>query len=366
MPLASITLLGQSHAFAQAPGPHSPSGQAASPKSSESAPRYAITGWQGHRACPDQDRFRKELDQALGPRAEGASNAAAHGPMQVSIQLKKRRGSFHLELATEDETGKGQRQLHAANCEELIRTAAIIVSLAMQPDLLFANESEREVEVVPDEEGVQGQAGDDEDPGFLRPSIARRSLLPYDDSSTSDRLQVSVSLAAVGDLGTLPRAAIGLGIVASARSKRLRLSFRLTQWAEQRQYVTSFKESRGGNFDYLSASLDLCASLWSGPVSLGACGILGLGRLNGESIVSDVPTAQTHIMANAGPGVFVSLPTGSRSALRVQGDLVVQFVRPNYSVEVLDEEDDTIVVTRQIHQPAPISAHIAASWGMAF
>jgi hypothetical protein len=283
--------------------------------------------------------------------------------MQVSIRLTRRRGSFALELATEDASGSGTRQLKAPNCEELVRTAAIIVSLAMQPDLLYQNESEGEVEVV---SYVKAQAGDDEDPSKANPSITRRRRASYHQSSSSKRLRVAISLAAVSDLGTLPRAALGLGLVASASAERMRLSFRLTQWAEQRQYVTSLKDSRGGNFDYLSASLDLCAALWTGRISGGLCGILGLGRLNGESIISDVPTGQTHIMANAGPGVFVSLPTGSRSALRLQSELVVQFIRPNYSVEVLDEEDDTIVITRHIHQPAPLSAHIAASWGMTF
>ncbi len=355
---ATLSLWSSAQIHAQAP-PAPPAQGASAPSVNKSA-RYTISSWQGHRKCPGQERFRQELEEALGPETSESSQSP---PMQVSIALKRRRGNFYLELATKDENGEGTRELHAPGCDELIRTAAVIVSLAMQPDLLFENEKEGSVAVAP---AGQGQASDDEKPSAIYGISVRRNLLSYRDRADYQIVRVSLSLAAVADMGTLPRTAIGTGIIASAHTRRMRLSFRLTQWAEQREYVRSFKEDRGGNFDYLSASLHLCGNLYSGSVLLGACGVLGLGRLKGESIAIDLPTAQTHIMANAGPGVFLTWPTGRRSALRVQGEVVAQLVRPNYSAVVLDPEDDTMEITRQIHQPGFVAAHLAASWGLAF
>jgi hypothetical protein len=283
--------------------------------------------------------------------------------MEVSIVIKKRRARFHLELATVDSSGSGVRQLQAPNCRELLATAAIIVSLAMQPELLFQNESEKQVVTVP---FVQGQAADDEDPGAYSRSESRQNLLQRDLESSRSGLDVAIGLVAVADIGTLPRTALGAGVVASAQSRLYRLAFRLTQWAEQRRYVQSFEEGRGGNFDYLSATLDLCRDLWSGKMSVGVCGLLGLGRLNGESILIDLPISQTHITATAGGGAFLQVATGSRSLLRIQGELVAQFVRPNYNVEVLDENDDEVVVVRHIHKVSPASGRVALSWGMQF
>lgn len=283
--------------------------------------------------------------------------------MRVSIQIKKRKGSFEMQLATEDASGSGQRQLQAPSCKELLSTAAVIVSLAMQPDLLFQNESEHKVVTSA---FVQGQAGDDETPGKALSLDERASLLWKDDYDSGSGLNIAVGLAALADIGTLPRTAIGIGLVASARSKRYRLSFRLTQWAEQRTYLESFKKDRGGNFDYLSASIHLCRDFTRGRIAAGLCGIIGLGRLNGESIVIDLPISQTHIMASAGPGSFLRFATGKNSALRIQGELVAQFLRPNYNAMVIDADNDEVVINMHIHKVSALSARLAASWGLTF
>jgi hypothetical protein len=321
-------------------------------------PRYTISQWQGPAACPDQNHFRALLDEALGP----ATGTPAQGPLELSIRIKKRRGQFHLTLSTKDETSSGSRELQAARCDELLATAAVIVSLALQPDLLYENESDHEVITVP---FVQGQASDDEEPliGATEGETARKRLLR---GSGSRGLNVALSLAALAEVGTLPRPALGLALIASARSKDYRLAFRLTQWAEQREYVTSLRPDRGGHFDYLSASLDLCRDFWSGRVKTGACAIGGLGRLNGQSIVIDLPIEQAHIMATAGSGLFVELHTGFQSTLRVQGELVAQLLLPVYTAEVVDPNDDTMLIKTHIHQPSVISARLAASWGLTF
>lgn len=327
--------------------------------SETAAPRYAIARWQSHRSCPGQDYFRQTLDKALGPNEAPSTQA----PMELSLRIERHKKSFQLELSTKDESGSGTRTIAAARCKELLTTAAVIVSLAMQPDLLFQNESDRQVET----EGYsQGQASDDETPGSVHRDEGEGGRYQLGEVQGRALLEIAVGLAAVADVGTLPRPAIGLAVVASARSERYLLSFRLTRWAEQRNYVRSFNENRGGNFDYISATLDLCRDLISGKLSAGVCGLLGLGRLSGESITIDTPISQSHIMGNLGPAVFVHLATGSKSAIRIQGELVVQLLRPNYSAELLDETNDEVVIKMHIHKVARASARLAASWGVRF
>lgn len=322
--------------------------------------RYTIARWQGHRRCPGQDYFRQALEQALGPEVGSISQ----GPMQLSIHIQRRGGNFQLELETKDDAGAGSRKIDAPNCKELLTTAAVIVSLAMQPELLFENESEREVFT---RNTFRGQAIDGETPGKIYREERQSTLLGPRDYDTGTDLKVAVGLAGVADVGTLPRAAIGLGIVASVSTQRHVLSFRLTQWAEQRRYLQSASEDRGGNFDYISANLDFCRDLLTGRVSSGLCVLLGMGRLNGESIVIDMPISQSHIMANAGSAAFARLATSKESALRIQVELVVNFLRPRYTVELLDDDDDTLPPTvRQIHHVAPLSTRLAASWGLRF
>jgi hypothetical protein len=333
--------------------------QPAAAASETSAPRYTIARWQSHRSCPSQDYFRQALDKALGPSEAPGTQA----PMELELRIESHKNRFQLELTTKDAAGSGTRSIVAARCDELLATAAVIVSLAMQPDLLFQNESDRQVETA---RYSQTQASDDESPGSVSRELREREIVLADEMQGRALLKIAVGLAAVTDVGTLPRPAIGLAVVASARAERWLLSFRLTQWAEQRNYVRSFKENRGGNFDYISATLDLCRDLISGKLSAGVCGLLGLGRLSGESITIDLPISQSHILANLGPAAFVHFATGRRSAIRIQGELVAQLVKPNFSAEPLDEMDDTINVYTRIHKVAPASARLAASWGVRF
>jgi hypothetical protein len=321
--------------------------------------RYTITGYQGQRQCPDQAFFEQQLNEALGPPAAAASEKK----MEISISITKRKGTFRLDLSTQDPTGSGRRQLRAPSCSDLLATAAIIVSLAMQPDLLYQNESENEVVTA---SYLQGQASDDESPLTLSPTQSARRSLQRGAGNAGRDFDIAIGIVALTDFGTLPRPAIGAGFVASAQSRLFRLAFRLTQWAEQRRYVQSFEEGRGGNFDYLSASLDLCRELWSARLSVGLCGLLGLGRLNGESILIDLPISQTHITADAGGGAFLQVATGNSSLLRLQAEAVAQFIRPNYKVEVLAENDEEVVVVRHIHKVSSVSGRVAVSWGLTF
>lgn len=341
-------LLGKSEVEAQ-PAPRD--------QATEVHPRYTISHWQGPKQCRDQSHFRALLEGALGP----ATGAPASTPMQVSVQIERRAGTFHLTLTTEDQAGHGSRELSAPQCEELLATAAIIVSLAMQPDLLYQNESEHQVITAP---FAQSQASDEERPRY--PGPRTEDIVIKSSSVSSSRPRIAIGLAAIGDLGTLPRPAVGFAVVASARSQDYRLAFRLTQWAEQRRFVSSFRPERGGHFDYISGSLDLCRDVFPGPVSVGGCAVGGLGRLNGQSIVIDLPIDQAHIMATAGGGLFWELPTGGGSSLRVQGELVAQLVRPDYNAEVLDKEDDRIVIKMHIHTVAPVVARLATSWELSF
>ena len=178
-------------------------------------------------------------------------------------------------------------------------------------------------------------------------------------------MTIVASLAAIGDIGTLPRPGLGIAVVAGARSKKNRVAFRLTRWAEQRRYVRTMPSGRGGLFDYLSGSLDVCRQLWRSGVPGGLCVVGGLARLDALGIV-DTPKTQAHIMATAGGALYLERRIAGVFHVRLQAELVGQLLRPRYTALVTDPDNDRLLVERLVHHPAPLAGRLGASWGLSF
>ncbi|MBL4636745.1 MAG: hypothetical protein JKY56_23040 [Kofleriaceae bacterium] len=89
-----------------------------------------------------------------------------------------------------------------------------------------------------------------------------------------------------------------------------------------------------------------------------------MGRLSANAIDIEVPFGQVHPMASVGGGAYWIGPTFGRWKLRLQGELLVQLIKPKYSVQVLDETNDTVPM--QLHVPSAMAARFSASVGLSF
>ncbi len=331
--------------------------------------RFVIVNWQAPKRCGSAQDFARRVQWEP---VEGQGSEEAKGPrLQVDMVIATKGRRVVLQMRTAEGETEGLRELHSRSCEELLSSAAMILSLALTPALLFENESDRQVVLVDDvlspvpalPRSVR-QKGDDEKPlSYVLSTeqeeqlVVRRPLLPR--KSRPSTLQMLM----VTDVGTLPKPALGLAIETSKQGRGFRLGFRLTRWAEQTQYLDSGSGEKGGVFDFIEGMLLICPRRMSYAKKVGICLNGSLGRLSATGIAIDNPKVQVHPMANLGLSLLVELAQWQRWRLRLQSDAVVQLILPRYSAEVLEEGQ---LVEYEIHKPAAGSVRVALGLGVDF
>jgi len=91
--------------------------------------------WSAPAGCPDGARVRAEIERLLRrPLAE-----ASLDPLHVRASVARdRKGLWHMHLETRSRAGSGERSLEGATCEGVARATALIIALAIDPDLMAA------------------------------------------------------------------------------------------------------------------------------------------------------------------------------------------------------------------------------------
>jgi len=177
---------------------------------------------------------------------------------------------------------------------------------------------------------------------------------------TDEALDTSLHLVALSEVGTLPRTAFGVGVLASAFSKPYRVSFRLTKWADQVQYVGT-RGDRGGIFELLSGSLQVCRELpHNRKLPWGVCLQGTLARMSAAGIIEQ-PAEAVNVLGSIGAGVFVNLPF----QILLHAESSGHVVRPRYSLDINEDPSDDLMEI-QVHQPSFLAVRLGLSWGMSF
>lgn len=314
---------------------------------------YLLRSYEVADGCASSDFFGGLMDQALG---DHLGSEAVH--IDVDLRIEKKRKRYHLRLETTTAEGSGVRLLRDKNCDELIATAAAIVSLALEPMLLYENERPAPQPAPPQQ---QRQAHDQEVPGL--PSRRSDSAISLR-SERSSSVRLHVGFNALTEAGSLPRPAVGLAFAVAVQSPQYRLEVSLTRWAPQQEEVAV--GDKGGRFDFVSGSLKLCRHLWPARITGGACLSTSVGRLNAEAVNILEPIDQAHIMATLGGGLYFQIPLGAQWQLRFDGDVGAQLIRPRYTIEITPDSSRPDVVQAQVHQPAILSARLGAGLQRSF
>ncbi len=332
-------------------------------------PGFAIELWDVPANCGSQARFTQAVANAVGAWPQGLP------VVRVTVRVSREKRHFVLAMQTQANSGDGLRRLTGQSCEELLETASVVLSLALDAEALYVNERESAVVLSAQEEPAidtratearlpPRQSLDDEDPEFR----SRRDVGPeaIGNRTSSELLDASLQVQLATDIGTLPRPAAGLAIVLAAHSGPYRLGVQVTKWAEQ--LVTLSDEAlRGGRFDLLTGSLQLCRDFIVGyrptprlPTTLGACLQAHVGRMSAEGQIYE-PKKSARLLGGGGAGVYARVGLG----LRLHFDANAHRNRPRYQVTETDEMTGERY-PRDLHQPANVAIRLGLSWGLSF
>ncbi len=316
---------------------------------------FVIEGWEVPATCGAQEEFSEAVVAAVGPWPKGAP------VVRVTIAASSVKRGYSLLLTTESESGSGRRTLEARSCEELLDTAAVVLSLALDAEVLYRNERTHTVVVpgpVPPKK--REQAVDDEVPGFRdRPDFPESSLSRR--GRREPRAEVRVT--AVTDVGTLPRTALGAAITLGTRVGAYRIAVQLARWGRQDLVLAP---DLGARFDFLSGRVRLCRQLpRARPVSalfvaVDGCVLAHMGRLSSEGLVPE-PETSANVLLGFGAEIALVLPY----QVRIAAALSSHQSRPRYRASQDGRAGEPEIV-HEVHQPSMLAIQLGFGWGLTF
>jgi hypothetical protein len=347
---------------------------AALPATAQS-PRVTLA-WTAPPECPRSGDVVSGVDALL---RNAPPVTPSTGPLNASGTVTQSPdGEYRLSLRLEGEASTDHRSFVNRECTTLADAAALVLALAIDPESVAraipestelpesteAPEPTESVEspVDPVTEGLREQRDAQRDPPAVDPSAealtgppeARPAAPPP--NSVGSPARFGIAAWALGDLGAMPGAAIGVGLGASYGG--LFAVDVLAGWFPERFAALDGSEEVGGRLTLLIAQVG--ASWW--PVEMASAGRLGLrGALEGG------------LYTGTGEGVTVARSV-TVGAMRVALELVGRFVvvtplelevrigghlglfRPQF------ELDEVGVV----HSPAPLGARLSVGVGAGF
>jgi len=283
--------------------------------------------WSAPAGCPPDAAVRAEIGKLLGGPIEGR----AREDLRVRAVVERR----ELWLVTLDTLAggtAGHRTLESATCEGLASATALIVALIIDPDAVAAH-----AKPTPDATPAP--------PPTRAPAVTPPPPPP-------PRATFSlVGVGAVGHLGVLPGADVGLGAHVGLARRSLRVELRGAYGP--RAVASSRVGAAGeayGKFRFWAATLAGCWMLERGRLELGPCLDLELGAVAGEGVGATETTSATTWWYGMGAGVELVIAATPWLRFPVHADAIVPWHRPSYVFRNVDQP---------IFRPWPVGARLS-------
>lgn len=289
--------------------------------------------FEGQAGCPTAQEIRGNIDRLLGRPADQLLSE----PLQVTATVNELSPNrFSLDLRIEPESRGGERQLIGSSCEELARASAVIVALAIDPELRVEDEP---AEVTPAQPAVvaggitsstaepPASAPPPKEVGAVAPPPAARRAATGEQDVLSWRLRTLGALT-IGELPEpAPGALVGGGV--SLDSMVLWLNGGFLGW--QKKELDRY----GGEFLLLGGGLSVCWEVRRGRFWAGPCAGVELRWLQASGLgIANARTEGRLLMELAG-GAEVGFQFWRDWAAFVSGQLLVPQQRPSFVVDEL-------------------------------
>jgi hypothetical protein len=323
--------------------------------------------WDAPAECPSGDVVEKHVRERLGSQA-GRVSLRAHATV-----IREETG-FRVRLQTFRSGQRGVRELAAPTCEALVDALAVIVALAVEPDVLGRNPANSESNALEsdaarkapdapsDAEGRltagtdEGRARDGERPPSeaVLPEKARDPGAQEPDEAPDTRaftdlgLQGVASFAGAVESGLLPGLGFGVTLRGGARLRRFRLEVAVSRWFTREAAAEDPRS--GAHIDGLSVAGFSCFRAVpahtaavprlrsalppddSPAIEAGPCVGVELGQLRARSYGVSDPGEGTSAYAAAGGALRLGATAADWLSLDVRFEGFRMLHRPDFRV----------------------------------
>ncbi|MCH9682562.1 MAG: hypothetical protein K0V04_14085 [Deltaproteobacteria bacterium] len=284
--------------------------------------------WDAPASCPPRHTLLNRVQGLLGRPLGEASPPS----VQVRAVVSDGGDAFVLKLEMTTAAGQRIREFPGQTCEVLTDTAALVIATALDPSLAFGVEPEPEPEPGPEpgpEPDPEPEPVEVEPPPTVEPEP---ELTPQPEPAEPP-LGGAVRAGAVGNLGPLPSAALGMGVAVALLRKRLRVELGFGYWFPRP--ASSSIPGAGGRFQLWAVSARGCWAPRLPLVEVPLCGGLQAGPMRGDGTGLDAAsTIRLPWVATELGGAFVVRPV-SYLGVWLGADLVVPLTRPGFVIDDL-------------------------------
>jgi hypothetical protein len=278
------------------------SARADGPDVPEPPPSLALE-WRAAAGCPDEAAGRVAIARYLG-----ADTASLPGTIAVAVDLAPDpEGEWRGHVALSGDAGEGNRRFHGPTCDEVADAAALIVAILLNP---------------------------------LRTAARLKAAHgPPADAPAADDRAVSGSWFHLGvqtsaDVGSLPEATLGFGLVAGVQTERVLLQLEADDWLPQR-IVHGPSPGSGGQLGLVAGALRGCVDVVRAldvRLRFGPCLRPELGVATGSGIGLDQPARSKAFWAALFGGLSARFSTAPLETW-LSFDVGTAVARPNYGID---------------------------------
>lgn len=290
--------------------------------------------WQVPAGCPTDADVIREINELVANSAKVPVNAT----IAANASIASERDGFTLTLIVRDAEGSHQRRLEAPTCEELGHAAALIVALAINPELL-ANQSipsSNSPLAAPQTQPIAGLQWPEASPRPIPFSARAESpatlALPQTDAATQP-LFWRLGLSAFVGFGTLPGVNLGTGLFGAIQTKSVRFELGASYLSAE---VKSDVPRRGATFALYRMAPRLCWLVTETTWSAGPCAGIELGRLSGSGYgVTNVYERKALWLVST-LGALLELRIASSSLVGIFADAEVPWLSHQFDLDEIE------------------------------
>lgn len=275
-------------------------------RSAAAQPRTFVA-WDAPPECPDQLAFAAMVQQHLGETAPARQ-------IHVEVTVVRQGRRLTLTLRTTHGADSGVRTLEGSDCTVLAETAALTLALAIAPEAVIERPATTAVPPGNDDERLP-------DPDQL--TVAR--------PGGERGLDLAVRMAALGDVGSFPEAAPGVGGAVAAQLGRWRAEAYVGYWFEQRA-INPADMDEAVDLATAVGGLRGCLRVHRGALELDLCAAAELSRTRGRGAETIDGFAATWVWGSVGGGMSASRRLSKHLQFRVDiGGMGRPYTRPRFT-----------------------------------
>jgi len=280
--------------------------------------------WHAPAECPAADAVRAELGRIA--RARAGSTLL---PLRARAEVRRHAGGYVLMLDTEHAGLRGSRQLSAADCPTLVRSATLVLALAFGPGVELSSEQDELPLSV-------AEAPAPPSPPAAEPSAAPAEA-PAADSGEVARPIWQLWLGGGAQFALLPAPAFSGSLGLELQLEQVSFGLRALVLPGVSDDLSLDQSMLAAHFAAFGAAARGCGLLPLGPLALGACAALQLTAIRGQSDGADEvsagsATAPWYALSAA---LTVSWPRKATLRLRFEAELACSLNRPEFDIEGL-------------------------------